>query len=178
MSRIDQTVDRVSRIAEEAADECGVEVVEVRFRSQGKHSVLRVDIDRPGVGGVGLRDCEAVSRRLDRMIEEAGLLEDTRYDLQVSSPGLDRPIVTDADFRRNTGRALLVEYRAESGETASVRGVLVVVSDEQIRLRDDDGGDLALHRNSVISARQDPRLPGHAPSPRRGRKSHGRRGIV
>ncbi len=90
----------VERLAAAVASRRGLEVVEVRYHRRAGRGTLRVDVDRPGTPGVGLDDCEAVSRELEVLLDEGGMIEEP-YDLQVSSPGLDRPIRTDDDIRRN-----------------------------------------------------------------------------
>ncbi len=165
-------------LARSAAEACGVEVVEVRFHAQGRHSFLRVDIDRPGPRGVDLRDCEAVSRILDRSLEESGILSDRRYDLQVSSPGLDRPIRSDDDFRRNTGRRVVLEIRTGDRAVEKVRGTLEAASARHLLVALPGGTRVHVERDAVLSAVQDPepepvqRGPRGKPTPSR------RRGIV
>lgn len=139
-----------------AAEASGVEVVEIRFHAQGKHSFLRVDIDRAGPRGVDLGDCEAVSRILDRSLEESGLLTDQPYDLQVSSPGLDRPIRSDDDLRRNTGRRVVIEVRTADGRVETIRGVLEGASPEHLLVAPPGAAPVRLERRVVVSAVQDP----------------------
>ncbi len=167
---------RLEDLAKSAAEACGVEVVEVRFHAQGKHSFLRVDIDRAGPRGVDLGDCEAVSRILDRSLEDSGILADQRYDLQVSSPGLDRPIRSDDDFRRNTGRRVVLEIRSGDRGVERIRGVLEAASSEHLRVAVPGAAPLWVERGSVLSAVQDPEpepvrrgpLEARIPPPRRG----------
>ena len=98
-----QRLADIERIAHEVAASLGLEIVELVFHSQGRHSLLRIDIDRPGLPGVGISDCENLSRALDARIDELPFF-DAPYELQVSSPGIDRPIKTDDDLRRNSQR--------------------------------------------------------------------------
>lgn len=165
-------------LARSAAEACGVEVVEVRFHAQGRHSFLRVDIDRPGPRGVDLADCEALSRILERSLEESGILTDQRYALQVSSPGLDRPIRSDDDFRRNTGRRVVLEIRAEDRGVDRIRGVLEAASSEHLLVVPPGAAPVRVERSSVLSAVQDPEPePVRRGSPERPISSR-RRGIV
>jgi ribosome maturation factor RimP len=97
-------------IAREIAGEMGLEIVEFVFHDRGRHSQLRIDVDRPGASGVSLADCERFSRSLDARMESIEGL-DSGYELQVSSPGIDRPIRSDDDIRRNTGRTVRLEFR-------------------------------------------------------------------
>jgi len=118
-----QAVAEAERIAREIAGRLGVEIVEFVFRSQGRHSLLRIDIDRPGLPGVTIDDCERLSRTLGDRIEELPFLG-TPYELQVSSPGIDRPIRTDDDHRRNAGRPVRLEFRDDGGKMNELHGRL------------------------------------------------------
>ncbi len=166
-------------MAEAAATPLGLEVVEVVFRRQGKYTLLRVDLDRPGTAGVSLDDCERVSRDLETSVDRAALLED-RYELQVSSPGTDRPIRSDDDVRRNTGRRVVVEIAEPDGGERSLRGVLLGLAGSALRIGGAQGEETIVPRESVRRARQDVEQDLHAgaarpegPGPRRKR-----RGIV
>src|SRR5262245_38362918 len=125
-SRRDAALAEIDIAAREVAASLGLEIVELNFHSQGKHSLLRIDIDRPGPTGVGLQDCAAPSRALDARLETVDLF-DAPYELQVSSPGLDRPIRSDDDLRRNQGRIVRAEYRDPSGKAAETTGVLLAL---------------------------------------------------
>src|SRR5262245_6074444 len=105
------TVEEAIRgLAAEAAGALGLEVVEATFHRSPGGGTLRVTIDRPGPSGVGIDDCQRFSGALERLLDERDPIE-ASYVLEVSSPGLDRPIQTDDDVRRNTGRRLEVEVR-------------------------------------------------------------------
>ena len=72
---------------------------------------------------MGLADCESFSRTLGDRIEDLSFF-DAPYELQVSSPGIDRPIQSDDDFRRNAGRPVWMEYRDDVGKIRELRGTL------------------------------------------------------
>ncbi len=174
----DKIADEVRRLAEEVVSPLGLEVVEVIFRRQGKHSLLRIDIDRPGLPGVSLGDCEWASAEVDRVLDGTELFGDS-YELQVSSPGVDRPIVSDDDFRRNTGRPLLVETTEKFKGISTFRGVLLGLEREGLKLDAGPGDDVTIPRNLVLSARQDVDPDLHAAGKgARPRGKRARRGIV
>ncbi len=81
----------------------GVELVHVEYQPEGSSSVLRIYIDRPG--GVGLQDCERVSRHASALLDEEGFSL-RRYVLEVSSPGIERPLFKEADYRRFVGEEI------------------------------------------------------------------------
>jgi len=81
-------------------DDCGLELIEMRVSGRIQQPIIRAFIDR--VGGVTVDDCSAVSRRLALELDNADVIR-TSYTLEVSSPGLDRPLVTLGDFNRRRG---------------------------------------------------------------------------
>ena len=92
---------RVETVALPLLEELGLELVEVQFRREQSGWVLRLIIDKQG--GVNLEDCTAVSRELSQLLDIEDFI-DQAYNLEVSSPGLDRPLKSMADFQRFTGR--------------------------------------------------------------------------
>ena len=140
-----QILAEVECIARAVATTLGLEIVEFVFHSRGRHSLLRIDIDRPGIPGVGLADCESFSRTLGDQIEDLSFF-DAPYDLQVSSPGIDRPIRTDDDLRRNAGRPVWMEFRDEKGTVRELRGTLAGPAAN-------DGVTIATEREEIQVAR-------------------------
>jgi len=144
----------VERIAREVATTLGLEIVEFVFHSQGRHSLLRIDIDRPGVPGVGLADCESFSRTLGDRIEDLTFF-DAPYDLQVSSPGIDRPIRSDDDVRRNTGRPVWMELRDDNGKVQELRGTLTGPLGPDAVTIATEHGELQVGRDRIVFMKQD-----------------------
>ncbi len=89
--------------------EYGFELVDVEYVKEGAAWYLRAYIDKPG--GISINDCEAVSRRLSDVLDEKDYIDDS-YILEVSSPGLGRPLKKDKDFQRSMGEEVEVRtYR-------------------------------------------------------------------
>ena len=106
----------VSRIAAQAGPlvtALGMELVETQFRLEGQRWVLRFFIDR--AGGVTVDDCATVSRRLDDWLEEEALIRHA-YTLEVSSPGLERPLRKPEDFVRFAGRRVRLRLHRDEGQ--------------------------------------------------------------
>jgi len=141
-------IETVRAMADRVAGTLGLEVFDVQFRREGRGMVLRVQIDRPGAGAtpdesVSVDDCARVSRDLSAVLDVEDMVP-AAYTLEVSSPGLDRPLRHAADYGRFTGRrAKLVVREAVDGqmffkgrlggiETAEDRGrdVVIIVSDD------------------------------------------------
>ena len=113
-------------------EELGYEVVEIKFQRVGKKSTLTVFIHKKG--GVTLDDCIIVNDALDLPLESADITNGMAYDLNVSSPGLDRPIVTDRDYARNVGEKVEALYIKPIGKVKKIVGELVGHDDDNIIL--------------------------------------------
>lgn len=129
----------------------GYELVDVQASNGGR--LLRLFIDKPG--GVGLEDCAAVSRQLSRVFEVEGI----DYErLEVSSPGLDRPLRKGADFARFAGQKAEVRMRTPDA-TGRRRFVGVLRGAEEGRVSLElDGQTVALELSDVERARLVPEL--------------------
>jgi ribosome maturation factor RimP len=151
--------DRSARIEEVVLPvlrDHGLTLVELEWRPRAGRSVLRVFVDRPG--GVAVADCERVSREVGDLLDVAGVIE-ASYDLEVSSPGLDRQLRSEREYRWAVGKR--VQCWLEGGR--EVRGRLAEVAPERLVL-EQDGERVELERATVTKAR----LDADVPWPRRG----------
>jgi ribosome maturation factor RimP len=120
----ESAVERLREAAGRVAGSHGLEVFDVQFRRESPGWVLRVILDRPGGADdvVTIEDCQRVSHDLSALLdveEEQLELPDVKYVLEVSSPGLDRPLRGEADFRRFVGRlAKIVTSEPVEGQSA------------------------------------------------------------
>lgn len=122
--------DKIAQVIRPVASYMGLDVLEVRYVRQGKHWILRVVVDRPE-GGVTLRECEELSRQLNYELDVADLIPGS-YLLEVTSPGVDRPLKDWRDFRRVKGRQ--VEIFLNNGK--SLTGTVVDVDPETVFLEE------------------------------------------
>ena len=107
----------------------GFELVDVEYVKEGGTWYLRAYIDKPG--GIAIDDCEVVSRALSDMLDEKDFIEDS-YILEVSSPGLGRPLKKDKDFQRSLGEEVEVRtFRAVEGQK-EFTGVLKAYDKESV----------------------------------------------
>ncbi len=136
-------VAQVRAVASRVAGAYGLEVFDVQLRRESGGMVLRVQIDRPGPAAtaedsVSVGDCAHVSRDLSAILDVEDLVT-TAYILEVSSPGLDRPLRHAGDYRRFSGRrAKLVMREAVDGQTY-FKGRLAGVDDNAVLIDADDG---------------------------------------
>jgi len=150
----DQLEAELTRLASPILAEAGLELVELALKGTGSRCVLRLSIDRAGSEGVGLEDCQRISRELSSALDEAEPIP-MSYVLEVSSPGIDRPIRTADDIRRNTGRRVVVTATDATGQQRSYRGTLLGSQREQIRLMGEAQEEIRIPLVNVVSARQD-----------------------
>lgn len=130
--------EEVRHLALPLAEEAGFELVDVEFQVQGRHRVLRVFLDRPG--GVTVGDCASFSRRLADCIDMNQLLAGS-FHLEVSSPGLERPIRTREAAERFAGsRVVVVAHEAREGRR-KFDGVLLAPEGGRLGVRLDEEGE-------------------------------------
>ena len=111
----------------------GLELVLTELKGQGKGQTLRVFVDQPG--GVGLAECERVSRALSPALDEFEGMSEASYTLEISSPGLDRPLRKPADFTRFLGQRAQVRTRTPKQGSRSFTGILEGGDETGLRLR-------------------------------------------
>jgi ribosome maturation factor RimP len=109
----------------------GFEFVGIDLYRQGRHSLLRVYIDKEG--GVTLTDCERASRQISAILDVEDPIQG-RYDLEVSSPGLDRPLFTVAQYRKFVGKPVKIRLRTPLDGRRNFSGVIEAVNDETVTL--------------------------------------------
>lgn len=114
----------------------GYELVELELTSAGHHSVVRVYIDRTDGGGVGLDDCERASRAVGAVLDADDPIGH-EYQLEVSSPGFDRPLRTVAHFERFAGSEARIELAAPLEGRRRFRGRLGAVTDGMVTIEVD-----------------------------------------
>jgi ribosome maturation factor RimP len=150
---ISGTVEAIRALAAEVAAEAGVEVVDLELKRAPKRWCLRLDIDRAGPRGVGLDDCQRVSRDLEAEMDRLDLM-DHAYTLEVSSPGIDRPIRTADDIRRNTGRMVDLELREPLEGRRCLSGLLLGLEGGRMRVREGDESEVLVPLELVLRACQ------------------------
>lgn len=110
-----------------AIKDAGYEMVEVTLRKVSGALTLRFLIDKPN-GGISIAECAALNERLSRLLDTENILEE-RYVLEVSSPGIDRPLINEKDFLRVLGRPIRVFLKEPLKEKIEYAGALESVKD-------------------------------------------------
>lgn len=153
----EQTVDKIRILTEPVLGDMGLELVDLEFRREGHGWTLRFFIDKEG--GVTLDDCADFSREIDTLLEVEDLIP-SAYRLEVSSPGLDRPLKKEEDFRRFAGRLVKVKTREKldpdgrGHQRKTFVGELLGMDNGIVRIRQTDsrGGEIALSYEGIDKA--------------------------
>jgi ribosome maturation factor RimP len=129
---------RVAAIAEPVIESLGYRLVRVKV-SSSEGCTVQIMAERPD-GGMVVEDCEIISRALSPMLDAADPIE-SAYRLEISSPGIDRPLVRKSDFERHAGHLVKIEMEIAVDGRKRFRGQLAGTEGEAIRLRRDDAGE-------------------------------------
>lgn len=149
MAKASNTEQKVLPYLERIAAEHAVELVDLEFVKEGANWYLRAYIDKEG--GVTIDDCEAVSRALEAKLDEADPIEQA-YILEVSSPGIDRPLKKDADFVKYQGELVDVKlYKAQEGRK-QFQGKLLGLADGVLSI-EEEGKTVSFAQKDVASVR-------------------------
>jgi ribosome maturation factor RimP len=153
MAKID-TVARVTELAEPFTAALGLELADVEYKQEGGRMVLRLFIDRDG--GVTLDDCAAVSRELSEILEVEDFIHG-RYTLEVSSPGLNRPLKKSSDYERFIGRLVKIKtFELLADDAGNKRktfvGELLGLSGGVVRLKLCEGQTVGIPLEKVAKA--------------------------
>ena len=143
-------IDKVQSFLQTLLPTLGLELFEVQFRREGHGWVLRVFVDAET--GVTLDHCSNVSRELGNYLDVEDCI-DQAYHLEVSSPGLERPLRTIGDFIRFQGKKARVKLHHEIEEHKVLEGVIEAVGEGLIHLRLTDGGSVQLSLEMINKAR-------------------------
>ena len=133
---MDALKSHIHALVEPILAEREMELVELSLRPQGRQQVIRLLVDR--VGGVTIQQCAKVNQQIGAALETANLIENS-YAIEVSSPGLDRPLVSPRDFERAVGEDVVVQAVSPDGKVRDSQGMLLAVQPEAIVLQQTAG---------------------------------------
>jgi len=140
---------KLNRLLQPLVEELGYEFVGLEYGGAPNNAVLRIYIDHEG--GVDLDDCTRVSHEVAALLDVEDPIRG-RYNLEISSPGLDRPLFTPAQFERFAGERAAVHLFAPQDGRRKFSGRIVGVEHETIRL-DVDGKEVSLDFANIAKAR-------------------------
>ncbi len=152
MSRREEYEKYAGTLLTPIVEGCGFELVDVEYVKEAGNWYLRGYIDKPG--GITVNDCEAVSRIFSDKLDEKDFIEDS-YIMEISSPGLDRPLKKEKDFARSMGKLVEVRTYRPIEKQKEFCGVLTAYDSSTVTIQEDeetrtfDRKDIALIRLAI-----------------------------
>lgn len=134
--------EKARRLAEEVLGTMGLELVDLTYASEHGRKVLRLYIDKPG--GITLDDCGEVSREFGMALDVHDFMPES-YDLEVSSPGLDRPLKKESDFKRYIGKRAKIKTREPIEGRKNFKALINGVEDGKVLVTDFDDRKFEIH---------------------------------
>ena len=136
--------DTAAELLSDFLEEHGLSLFNIEYVKEGKERYLRVYIDKQDSADgsenyVGIEDCELVSRYLSDRLDEEDPIEDN-YILEVSSPGLDRPLIKDEDYVKYAGRLVDINLYKPIGGIKQMCAELAGLSDGIVSVKNESGG--------------------------------------
>ncbi len=126
------------------------ELVDVEFVKEGSNRYLRIYIDKEG--GITVADCELVSRALSDILDAEDFIEEA-YVLEVSSPGLGRPLKKEKDFVRSMGEEIEIRCFRAVDSSKEFRGILTAYDAKTVTIEEDNGTMRVLERDNLALIR-------------------------
>lgn len=153
MAKVD-VAERISEIVAEVGAPLGIELVDLEYKREGRDMVVRIFLEKEG--GINLDDCAEVSRQVSDILDVEDFMPE-RFTLEVSSPGICRPLKKIADYERFTGRLVKVKtYDMVADDAGNNRktflGTLLGVSDGAIKIHLKEGQHASIPLDKVAKA--------------------------
>ena len=145
-----EITERVKKLITDYLETNNIELIEITYRREQAGMVLRLLVDTPD--GVKVKECEDLNNFLSEALDKEDFI-DKRYILEVASPGLDRPIVSDRDFERSMGKVLAITTY-ESIDGNKVRAGKLIGMDKDNIVIEADGISTVIPRSKIANARQ------------------------
>ena len=148
---------RLIEVIEPEAAALGFELVRVKLSGEGEDRTLQVMAENPATGQLVVEQCMALSRRVSERIdaiEEAGEeLVHGAYNLEVSSPGIDRPLTQAKDYANWAGHDVNVSLNEPVGDHRKLRGELVGIDGDKVTIEDRKAGRIGVPLDTIHSAK-------------------------
>jgi ribosome maturation factor RimP len=147
---LDDIQQKIETLATKVFEEAGMELIDLKVAGHKNDVLIQITADKPS-GGINIRECAILNKSLVAAIEQENLLPPEVFSLELSSPGLDRPLVTRKDFMRSIGRELHFWLNGPVGINGKkeAQGILAEVAEEGL-IVDVHGSRLVLPLSSVI----------------------------
>jgi ribosome maturation factor RimP len=143
------SVQKLNELLQPLVEDLGYEFVGLEYNSSPKHAVLRIYIDHEN--GIAIEDCETVSRETAALLDVKDPIR-SQYNLEVSSPGLDRPLFTTAQYRQFAGHTAKVTVFAPLDGRRKFSGPILGADETSVRI-EQDGTEVAIEIGNIVKAR-------------------------
>ncbi|MCI9381563.1 MAG: ribosome maturation factor RimP [Dorea sp.] len=150
MTKREQYEQKTEEILLPIIEEHGFELVDVEYVKEGSSWYLRAYIDKPG--GITIDDCEAVSRKLSDQLDEKDYIEDA-YILEVSSPGLGRPLKKEKDYKRSLGAEVEIRTYRMIEKQKEFIGILKGYDENTVTIETGDGTEKIFDKSDIALIR-------------------------
>lgn len=143
-------MDRIREVVLPILNSMGLDLVDLELSGRGKGSHLRIFIDKPG--GITVEDCELVSRYVGHALDVADPIPSS-YMLEVSSPGLDRPLRKVEDYQRSTGKLVRLKLVRPMNGAWVIIGRLQGLREDHVAIKPDNGDPVEVALAEIAQAR-------------------------
>ncbi len=139
-------INLIYKKSDSIAIDLGFELVDVEYKKEFGSNFLRIYIDKPG--GIHLEDCQVFSEKISQYLDTEDPISETYY-LEVSSPGLDRPLKTDKDLKRNIGKEIEINLYKAIDNKKKYDGELLDFNESEIIISDNGNNKLFIKREFI-----------------------------
>lgn len=150
MSKREVYEQKTEEILQPIVEEHGFELVDVEYVKEGSNWYLRAYIDKPG--GITVNDCETVSRKLSDILDEKDYIDDA-YILEVSSPGLGRPLKKEKDFKRSLGEEVEIRAYRMIEKQKEFTGILRAYDETTVTIEMENGTEKTFEKGNIALIR-------------------------
>ena len=151
MTKREEYEQKTEKLLQPIIEANGFELVDVEYVKEAGSWYLRAYIDKPG--GITVDDCEIVNRELGDRLDQDDFIEDS-YILEVSSPGLGRPLKKEKDFLRNQGGEVEIRTYLMIDGLKEFQGILKAWDKNTVTIENEDGQEQVFERENIALIRQ------------------------
>lgn len=141
----------IKDLATPLAEEHNLFVLDVELKTGGGQTEVWILLDSEE-GGVNLDDCAEISKELGFLIE-AHEIFDKKYRLNISSPGLSRPLSDIRQYRKNEGRVATIKFKKTSGDYQKIEGVITGISDDTVAITDEEEEETLIPYEAIVETK-------------------------
>jgi len=140
---------KIESLAQSVIEVAGMDLIEIKVGGHKNDVIIQITADKPS-GGINIRECAILNKSLVAAIEQENFLPPENFSLELSSPGLDRPLVTRKDFMRVKAQELYFWLNEPIAGKKEVQGILSEVGETTLTINTSDKTKLVLPLTSII----------------------------